>query len=133
MELGRQGIGFLLLGIMAFAYFRKDKALSEAYQKRVDDNNRLAVVIEATNAAAKALEQTSTHRGNIIVAIGETTQAMAESLRALSHSLEQGKAIAEANRTALTQLTLQIQSMHRDIGQLGEDHRAAEKATRVRR
>ena len=133
MELGKQGIGYLLLAVLAIAYIRKDKALADAYQKRVDDNNRLAVVIEATNAAARALEQTSAQRGHILETIGETTQAVAEAMRAQTISLEQGKAIADTNRSALVGLTAQIQHLQRSVEKLGDDQRAAEAAARTRK
>lgn len=134
MELGRQGIGFLLLAVLAIAYVRKDKALADAYQKRVDDNNRLATVIEATNAAARALEHTSSQRGHILETIGETTQAVAEAMRAQTLSLEQGKAIAESNRSALVGLTTQVQHLQRSVEKLGDDHRAfADAAARARK
>jgi hypothetical protein len=133
MELGKQGIGYLLLAVLAIAYIRKDKALADAYQKRVEDNNRLATVIEATNAAARALEHTSSQRGHILETIGETTQAVAEAMRAQTISLEQGKAIADTNRSALVGLTAQVHQLQRAVEKLGDDQRAAEAAARARK
>jgi methyl-accepting chemotaxis protein len=125
VELSRQGIGFLLMAIVTIAYLRKDKSLTEAYQKRVDDNNRLAVVIEATNTASRALEQSSAQRSRIIETIGETTQAMAEAIRGLSISLEQGKQIADSNRQQLAQLREQLVAMQRSMDKLSEECRGS--------
>lgn len=130
IELSRQGLGFLLAALMALAYFRKDKALTDSFDRRIEDNNRLASVIEATNAASKSLELASSQRTVVIEKVGETTQAVADAIRSLSASLDAGKATAESNRMALVQVLAQLHSLERAIQKLDEDHQAA---ARVRR
>jgi methyl-accepting chemotaxis protein len=80
-------------------------------------------VIEATNTASRALEQSSAQRSRIIETIGETTQAMAEAIRGLSISLEQGKQIADSNRQQLAQLREQLVAMQRSMDKLSEECR----------
>jgi hypothetical protein len=130
VELSRQGLGYLLLVVVTIAYLRKDHALSEAYQKRVDDNNRLAVVIEATNSASRALEANSAQRSRLIETIGETTQAVAEAVRGISMSLEHGKGIAEGNRQALIQNRDALVALQRSMDKLAEECRALGERTR---
>ena len=130
VELSRQGVGYLLLVIVGAAYVRKDKALSEAYQKRVDDNNRLAIVIEATNTASRALEASSAQRSRIIETIGTTTQTVAEAVKGIAVSLEQGKAIGEANRQFLTQNREALVDLQRSMDKLSDECRALGERTR---
>jgi hypothetical protein len=129
IELSKQGIGFLLLVILGYAYLNKDKALTEAYQKRVDDNNRLATVIEATNAASRALEVTSENRSRVIESVGESTRAAAEAIKSQAAILDQVRASTEYNRAMLTQLATQIQQLHNNIEEVLDTDRRATKGT----
>lgn len=115
VELGKQGIGFVLLAILGIAYLKKDRALADAYQKRVDDNMKIAAIIEATNTAYRALEQTSENRSKAIEAIGELARAGTEALRIQTGILEQVRATADANKEALLRLNTQLQHLQRSL------------------
>lgn len=133
MELSKQGIGFLLLAVLGIAYLRKDRALADSYQKRVEDNNRLAAVIEATNAAAKALEVTSENRSKVIEAVGESTRAAAEAIRAQNIATEQARSVLDQNKELLVRMNTQMQYIQRALDRLApsEGKRASDtKAVR---
>ena len=130
IELSRQGLGFLIAAVMALAYLRKDKALSDSFDRRIEDNNKLAAVIEATNAASRAMESASSQRTMVIDKVGETTQAAADAIRSLSASLDAGKATAEANRMALVQVIAHLHTLERAISKLSEEHQAAARTRR---
>ena len=115
VELGKQGIGFVLLAILGVAYLRKDRALAEAYQKRVEDNHKLATVIEATNAASKALESASENRSRVIEAVGEITRAGTEALKLQAAIIDQVRSTVEHNKATLVRLTTQLQHLQRSI------------------
>lgn len=115
VELGKQGIGFVLLAILGIAYLKKDRALADAYQKRVDDNMKIAAIIEATNTAYRALEQTSENRSKAIEAIGELARAGTEALRIQTGILEQVRATADTNKEALLRLNTQLQHLQRSL------------------
>lgn len=123
VELGKQGIGFVLLAILGLAYIKKDRALADAYQKRVEDNHKLATVIEATNAASRALEQTSENRSKVIEAVGELSRAGTDAIKLQTGAIEQIRASVEANKTTLAKATSQISQIQRSLEKLTEVQR----------
>lgn len=103
-ELARSGLLGILLALAIWELSKKDKALADAYQKRVEDVNRLSVVIEATNTASRALETTSENRSRVIESIGEATRATAEAIKSQAIILDQVRQTAEKNNHALNML-----------------------------
>lgn len=123
VELGKQGIGFVLLAILGLAYIKKDRALADAYQKRVEDNHKLATVIEATNAASRALEQTSENRSKVIEAVGELSRAGTDAIKLQTGAIEQIRASVEVNKTTLARVASQISQIQRSLEKLTEVQR----------
>lgn len=126
-ELARQGVLGILLALLIYAYYRKDKALADAYQKRVDDNNRLALVIEATNTASRALETTSENRSRVIESMGEATRATADALRSQAEIVDKVRSNVEKNSDRISQIHDQLERMREELLSIPS------KPTRVRR
>lgn len=113
-ELAKQGILALLLGIMIYAFYRKDKALEESYSARISDTNKLAIIIEATNAASKALEVTSENRSRVIESVGESTKATALAISALSNNVDKVSSSTEKANMAIALLREDFDVLERD-------------------
>lgn len=114
-ELARQGVLGILLALLIYAFYRKDKALAEAYQKRVDDNNRLATVIEATNTASRALELTSENRSRVIETIGEATRASTDAIKTQSTILDQVRRYTESNGDKIALLREDLEQLRQEL------------------
>ena len=115
LELAKEGILALLLAVALIAYFRKDSALAASYEKRIEDNNKLAAVIESTNARGKALEITSENRSKVIESVGEATRATADAIRSQASNLDHLKATVERNGQAVSVIREDIDELRRVV------------------
>lgn len=116
LELIKQGALGTMLVLALLALYRKDKAVTDAYDKRVEDNNKLATVIEATNAAARALEVTSENRSRVIESVGEATRATADAVKSQAAILEQLRSVVEKTNQATALLREDFDSLEKNLG-----------------
>jgi hypothetical protein len=93
-----------LVAIIGYLYHRKDMALMQSYLKRIEDNAKVATVIEATNTASRALEQTSENRSRVLESFGEATRASTEAIKQMTATLDLTRQTVERDH-AVTQLT----------------------------
>lgn len=114
-ELARQGILGILLGLAVVWLWRKDLQLFDAYQKRVDDNNRLATVIEETNTRAKARESISENHSRVLESIGEATKATAEAIKAQASAIDHVRNTVDFNNDRLSNLSEEIEEIKREL------------------
>jgi uncharacterized phage infection (PIP) family protein YhgE len=115
LELIKQGALGTMLVLALLALYRKDKAVTDAYDKRVEDNNKLATVIEATNAAARALEVTSENRSRVIESVGEATRATADAVKSQAAILEQLRSVVEKTNQATALLREDFDSLEKNL------------------
>jgi methyl-accepting chemotaxis protein len=126
-ELARQGILGIILCLAIIWLWRKDTQLFDSYQKRVEDNNKLATVIEETNTRAKALEYASENRSRVIESIGEATRATAEAIKTQATAIEQVRVTVDKNNDKLFNLCEDIEELKRE---LSGDNRGIKRTVR---
>jgi len=115
LELGKNGLLAVLLIIVGFMYFRKDKTLFDLYEKRVQDTAKIITVIEATNAGYRALEVASENRSRVIDSVGEAVHTMAEAVKNQGSGLDQIRNRAERNSDYLERLERSFAELRREI------------------
>lgn len=138
-ELAKQGTLAVLLGLAIYFYHKKDLALVESYRERIGDNAKVATVIEATNTAYRALEQTSDNRSRVLDHLGEATRASTEAVKQLSATLDSVRQNGERNAQVVLLIHNNLEAARRDrqtdfdafkreVGELLSDLRNAKRS-----